>query len=200
MRSMSFRVTDTSLDPYVRAFQPTLSPYTTAIGQRHDPRRRRAVQPRRAAHRRRRSSSSICGCSTTGCAIRGRLPLAVEGQTLQIESAAPGRRRHGARPRRAASICDRQALSLQADGAANLAALQGFVPRRPQLGPRGRLGAHRRHGARSRSFPGQALLTEGRLRHFSFPHALEELNGIVTFNASGIRLDGAQRHGWAAAR
>ena len=28
---LSFRVTDTSLDPYVRAFQPTLSPYTTAI-------------------------------------------------------------------------------------------------------------------------------------------------------------------------
>jgi translocation and assembly module TamB len=36
---------------------------------------------------------------------------------------------------------------------------------------------------------GQAMLAEGRLRHFSFPHALEELNGIVTFNASGIRLD-----------
>ena len=33
------------------------------------------------------------------------------------------------------------------------------------------------------------MLTEGRLRHFSFPHALEELNGVVTFNASGIRLD-----------
>jgi translocation and assembly module TamB len=36
---------------------------------------------------------------------------------------------------------------------------------------------------------GQALLTAGRLRHFSFPHALEDLNGVVTFNASGIRLD-----------
>ena len=36
---------------------------------------------------------------------------------------------------------------------------------------------------------GQALLTQGRLRHFSFPHALEDLNGVVTFNASGIRLD-----------
>ena len=33
------------------------------------------------------------------------------------------------------------------------------------------------------------MLTEGRLRHFSFPHALEDLNGVVTFNASGIRLD-----------
>jgi len=28
---MTFRVTDTSLDPYVRAFQPTLSPYATAV-------------------------------------------------------------------------------------------------------------------------------------------------------------------------
>jgi translocation and assembly module TamB len=36
---------------------------------------------------------------------------------------------------------------------------------------------------------GQAMLTEGRLRHFSFPHALEDLNGVISFNASGIRLD-----------
>jgi translocation and assembly module TamB len=36
---------------------------------------------------------------------------------------------------------------------------------------------------------GQALITQGRLRHFSFPHALEDLNGVVTFNAAGIRLD-----------
>jgi translocation and assembly module TamB len=36
---------------------------------------------------------------------------------------------------------------------------------------------------------GQAMLTQGRIRHFSFPHALEDLNGVVTFNASGIRLD-----------
>ena len=28
---LSFRVTDTSLDPYVRAFEPRLSPYTTAV-------------------------------------------------------------------------------------------------------------------------------------------------------------------------
>jgi translocation and assembly module TamB len=37
---------------------------------------------------------------------------------------------------------------------------------------------------------GQALITEGRLRHFSFPHAIENLNGIVSFNAGGIRVDG----------
>ena len=28
---LSFRVTDTSLDPYVRAFQPQFSPFTTAV-------------------------------------------------------------------------------------------------------------------------------------------------------------------------
>ena len=37
---------------------------------------------------------------------------------------------------------------------------------------------------------GNALITDGRLRSFAFPHALEAINGIVTFDAAAVRLDG----------
>ncbi|MEZ5286265.1 MAG: translocation/assembly module TamB domain-containing protein [Vicinamibacterales bacterium] len=37
---------------------------------------------------------------------------------------------------------------------------------------------------------GTALLTDGRLRSFALPHALESLNGIVTFTATGVNVDG----------
>jgi translocation and assembly module TamB len=37
---------------------------------------------------------------------------------------------------------------------------------------------------------GNALVSSGRVRQLSFPHALENLNGIVTFDGGGVRLDG----------
>ena len=38
-------------------------------------------------------------------------------------------------------------------------------------------------------FSGQASIAGGRIRHFSLPHALEAVNGRLTFDASGVRLD-----------
>jgi autotransporter translocation and assembly factor TamB len=37
---------------------------------------------------------------------------------------------------------------------------------------------------------GNALLANGRVRQLDFPNALENVNGIVTFDAAGVRLDG----------
>jgi translocation and assembly module TamB len=81
-----------------------------------------------------------------------------------------------------------QGLSLQANGAANLAVLQGFLG---DIRSSGRADVSALIGGTAARpiMSGQAMLTAGRLRHFSFPHALEDLNGVVTFNGSGIRLD-----------
>ncbi len=38
-------------------------------------------------------------------------------------------------------------------------------------------------------FSGRASIAGGRIRHFSLPHALEAINGRVTFDAGGVRLD-----------
>ena len=82
-----------------------------------------------------------------------------------------------------------QSLALQANGAANLAVLQGFLPDLRSSG-RAEVTARITGTATAPVVAGNALLTNGRMRQLSFPHALEEVNGIATFDAGGLRLDG----------
>ena len=46
-----------------------------------------------------------------------------------------------------------------------------------------------RGALRTPVFAGEATLTEGRVRHFSLPHALEGINGRLTFDPDGVRFD-----------
>jgi autotransporter translocation and assembly factor TamB len=39
------------------------------------------------------------------------------------------------------------------------------------------------------NFTGSAVITDGRLRHFSLPNSLEGINGAIRFDSRGIRLD-----------
>lgn len=184
---LSFRVTDTSLDPYARVFQPTLSPFTTAIAS---------------------GTIRVVGALNDLNAVRvdasveqldlrffdyqlrnqGPIAVAVDRQTLHVESL----RLVGddtALDLSGSVDLARQALSLQANGAANLAVLQAMA-RDVRTSGRADVTALIGGTVQQPQISGQALLTEGRLRHFSFPHALEAVNGIVSFNAAGIRLDG----------
>ena len=83
------------------------------------------------------------------------------------------------------------ALALRATGDANLAVLQGLLPEVRSSG-RAEVAATISGTSERPVVSGNALLTDGRLRSFAFPHALEALNGILTFNASGVRLDGVR--------
>ena len=83
----------------------------------------------------------------------------------------------------------KQALALTANGAANLAVLQGFAPDVRSSG-RAEVAARVTGTVEAPVVSGTALLSDGRLRHFGVPHALEALNGIVTFTATGVQLDG----------
>lgn len=184
---LSFRVTDTSLDPYVRVFQPTLSPFTTAI----------ASGTIRVVGELRNPDALRVDAAVEQLDVRlfdyhlrnqGPIALAVERQVLQVKSL---RLVGDDTALDVAGSVDlpRQALSLQADGAANLAVLQGFV-RDVRSSGRADVRALIGGTASQPLISGQALLTEGRIRHFSFPHAVEGINGIVSFNAGGINLDG----------
>jgi translocation and assembly module TamB len=184
---LSFRFTDTSIDPYARAFQPTLSPYATAtasgtirvVGELYN----------RDALRIEATVDSL-DLRLLDYRLRnqGAITAAVQGPHLQVATLRLVGEDTALNLTGSVDL-DRQALSVQADGAANLAALQGFIP---DVRSSGRADVSALIGGTVTRpiVSGQALLTDGRLRHFSFPHALEELNGIVTFNASGIRLDG----------
>jgi hypothetical protein len=184
---LSFRVTDTSLDPYVRAVQPTFSPFTTAIasgtirvtGELYNPDALRID-----------TLIEQLDLRLFDYQLRnqGTIAVSVERQTLLVESL----RLVGddtALDLAGSVDLRRQALSLQANGAANLAVLQGFF-REVRSSGRADVTALIGGTVSQPQVSGQSLITEGRLRHFSFPHALENINGIVSFNAGGIRLDG----------
>jgi hypothetical protein len=184
---MSFRVSDSSLDPFIRAFQPAFSPFTSAIasgtirvvGELYNPDALRidttveSVDLRLIDYRLQNAAP---------------IRLSVEGQRLQVDALRLVG--DGTELDLSGSVDLRdQSLALQANGAANLAVLQGFVA---DVRGSGRAEVTARIGGTAREpvVAGNALLTDGRVRHLLFPHAMEEVNGIVTFDATGIRLDG----------
>jgi autotransporter translocation and assembly factor TamB len=79
-------------------------------------------------------------------------------------------------------------IDVQAFGDANLGILQGFY--RP-LRSRGRatLKAQVTGPLDKPVFGGSATIADGRLRHFSLPHSLEAINGKLSFDAAGVRVD-----------
>ncbi len=183
---LSFRVSDTSLDPYVRVFKPDLSPYTTAtasgtIRVLGDLNNRDAL---RVSTRVEQLDLRLVDYRLRN---QGPIELAVDGQTLRLETLQVVGDDTALDVTGSVDL-PRQTLSLQAQGAANLAVLQGFV-RDVRSSGRADVSALIGGTVAQPMVSGQAMLTAGRLRHFSFPHALEDLNGVVTFNASGVRLD-----------
>lgn len=82
-----------------------------------------------------------------------------------------------------------EALDVTIDGTSNLAILQGVIQDVRASG-NAAISATIGGTLTEPSYGGKATLTQGRLRHYSFPHSLDEINGDVTFDASGIRLDG----------
>jgi autotransporter translocation and assembly factor TamB len=103
----------------------------------------------------------------------GRFRLAGEGTQLQLDGQL--------------GLKD-QTVDVQATGDANLGILQGLFR---DLRSRGtaQLKAQMTGSFTNPVFSGSATLNDGRLRHFALPHSLESINGRVSFDASGIRVD-----------
>jgi translocation and assembly module TamB len=79
-------------------------------------------------------------------------------------------------------------IALQAAGEANLGILQGFF-RDVRGSGRAELTASVDGPLHAPLLSGSATITDGRIRHFSLPNSLDAINGIVHFDARGIRLD-----------
>ena len=184
---MSFRVTDTSLDPYLRVVQPTFSPFASAIasgtirvvGELYNPDALRID-----------TSVEQVNVALLDYRLRNQSPIrvSVEQQVLQVDSLKMVGDDTELDLSGTVQLVD-QSLALQANGSANLAVLQGFLPDIRSSG-RAEVTARISGTAASPVVAGNALLTNGRMRSLQFPHALEELNGIATFDVAGVRLDG----------
>jgi hypothetical protein len=184
---MSFRVTDTSLDPYLRVLQPTFSPFASAIasgtirvvGELYNPDALRID-----------TNVEQVNVQLLDYRLRNQSPiqLSVEQQVLRVESLKMVGDDTELELTGSVNTLD-QSLALQANGAANLAVMQGFLPDIRSSG-RAEVTARISGTATSPVVAGNALVTNGRMRSLLFPHALEEVNGIATFDAAGVRLDG----------
>lgn len=184
---MSFRMTDTSLDPYLRVMQPAFSPFASAIasgtirvvGELDNPDALRID-----------TSVEEVNVRLLDYRLRNQSPirLSVERQVLQVDALKMVGDDTELDLSGSVNIAD-QSLALQANGAANLAVLQGFLP---DLRSSGRADVTARISGTTAApvVAGRALIANGRVRQLSFPHALEEVNGIATFDAAGLRLDG----------
>ena len=83
---------------------------------------------------------------------------------------------------------DDDSVSLRVNGDAGLGILQGFFPDIRSSGY-ARLQVDIGGTIRNPNLTGEAEFDSGRVRHFSFPHGLENINGRVIFEPEGLRFD-----------
>jgi translocation and assembly module TamB len=183
---MNLRFQDTSLDPYVRFFEPRLSPFTTAVaggtirvtGELADI-NRLSVDTQVEQLDLKLFDYALKNDGVIDLALNKRrvdirrLRVIGEGTQLQL----------GGQIDLAV-----EAVNVEATGEANLGILQGFFRNLRSRGTAALL-AHVKGPLTKPTFSGSARLADGRIRHLSLPHGLEAINGIISFDGSGIRLE-----------
>ena len=183
---LAFRFSDTSLDPYVRAFEPRLSTFTRSIasgsirlnGHLYNP-EQLAVQAEvesldlRLFDYRLRNDRPVRLAFDRNVVRVEQLALVGEDTKLDVS----GEMDIGA---------DR--IDVKAAGDANLAVLQGFF-RDIRSSGRAELSGAIRGPIAEPVFSGSATITDGRIRYFGLPHSIQAINGRVGFGTDGIRME-----------
>jgi translocation-and-assembly-module (TAM) inner membrane subunit TamB-like protein len=189
------RFVDTSLDPYIRFFEPRLSPFTNAVvggtlrvvGELADvdhmvvegtvERLDLKLFDYRVENKEKADATApyvpIKLALDRHVLNIEQMRLAGEGTELQVQGRV---------------AFDENRISVAASGDANLGILQGFFR---DLRSRGTAAIKAQiDGPLDKPvFSGSATLVDGRIRHPSMPHALEAINGRLSFDAGGIRVD-----------
>lgn len=184
---MTVRLADTSLDPYARVLMPTLSPYTTAIAG-GSVRVWGAVSGPDELHVAATVDDLRLRLFDYELRNRGELKIGLDGQMLHLDAFAMTGDRTAIDVTGRIDL-ERDIVNLRATGDANLAIIQGLLPQVRGSG-RAEIVASIGGTTATPTVSGSAFLTDGRLRSFAFPHALEAINGSVLFDASAVRVDG----------
>lgn len=189
--NLTFRFTDTSVDPYLPfiapSFAPKISQYTRARvsgslqiqGGLSNPQALNAsavIDDARLTlltYELRNEGELRLRLDNSRISV-GHLVLIGEGTRLSLEGEIP--------------ISDAP-VNLRASGDASLAILQGFFPNLVSSGAAVVNASIAGSGAEPR-FSGEAQITEGRLRYRTFPHGLDRINGSIRFDAASIDLSG----------
>ncbi len=184
---MTVRLSDTSLDPYARVLMPTLSPYTTAIGG-GSVRVWGAVYTPNGLHIASTIDDLRLRLFDYELRNRGELKVGLDGQIVHLDAFGMTGDRTSIDVTGRIDL-EKDVVTLRANGEANLAVIQGVLPQVRGSG-KAEISATIGGTTATPTISGNALLTDGRLRTFAFPHALEAINGMVAFDATSVRLDG----------
>ena len=183
---MAMRFQDTSLDPYLRFFEPRLSPFTTAVASGTV----RVVGALSDVDRlvvSTRVEQLDLKLFDYALANDGPIELSLDHHVLQI-----GRLRiagEGTRLQLGGEVrLHEGTIGVEATGEANLGILQGFFRNVRSRGTAALLGQVKGPLAKPQ-VSGSARIVDGRVRHLSAPHGLEAINGTISFDGSGIRLE-----------
>ena len=181
-----FRFTNTTLDPYVRAFQPDLPPELSAV-----------VSGTLRVNGELRNLEQLVVDATVeqldleffDYSVRndGLLSIGLYDNVVVVEQMRlVGDGTELELTGQIGLSDDRVALTVASD--AGLGILQGFFPDVRSSG-NARLVADIGGTIRQPVITGEAAVDDGRIRHLALPHGLERINGRIVFEPDGVRFD-----------
>ena len=183
---MTLRFSETSLDPYVRFFEPRLSPFTNAVvggtvrisGELADM-NHLVVDANveqldlKLFDYQLRNTGPIALALDRNVVRIEQLKLEGEGTALDVTGSVG---------------LETRTIDLSAEGDANLGILQGFF-RDIRSSGSASLRASVTGSLNKPEFSGSAGLKDGRIRYLALPHGLEAINGSLSFDGGGIRVN-----------
>jgi translocation and assembly module TamB len=183
---LTLSVADTSLDPYIRTFNPGLSPYTTAVASGNV---RVVGQLANVDELLVETIVDRLDLRLFEYQLRNAAPirLALDRHTMRIDEMRLIGEDTQLDIEGAINLHDER-IAVRATGDAGLGILQGFVPNVRTSG-RASLEALFEGPMRDPIVTGTMTVDDGRLRHFDLPHALEDISGPVRFDTRSVRLD-----------
>jgi hypothetical protein len=183
---ITVRFHDMSLDPYVRPFVPRLSPFTTAVASGSV---RVAGRLTDVDHLLVDGTIETLDLRLFDYALKNAAPvrISLDDRLVRIDDLQLVGQDTRLRVSGTVGLSDER-IALQAIGDANLGILQGFF-RDVRGSGQAALTAAIEGPLRDPVFSGRATINNGRVRHFSLPSALDSINGVISFDARGVRLD-----------
>ena len=183
---LTFRFHDSSLDPYVRLFVPKLSPFTTAVASGAI---RVVGELADVNHLVVDGTVDSLDLRLLDYAVKNAAPIRIALDQQQVRIDDLQLVGDDTRLRVAGTIgLNDDRIALKATGDANLGILQGFF-RDVRGAGRAELTASIDGPLAQPQFSGSATITDGRIRHFSLPNSLDDINGTIQFDSRGLTLD-----------
>jgi hypothetical protein len=183
---ITLHFSQTSLDPYIRFFQPKLSPFTTAVA---DGTIRAVGELADIDHLIVETTVDRLNLKLFDYPARneGPITLALNQHTLQVQRFRLVGEGTALELSGDIGLHDNR-IGLEASGDANLGILQGFF-RDIRSSGTASLHAQIQGPLDAPVLSGDATIADGRIRYMTLPHSLQSIQGKLSFDAQGIRID-----------